>query len=112
LPTVRTQTWFEYPSYNGGPLVVFTAPAGQASVLTCMGISIGESVEPLGLITLADGLVLFGWGPAYPSVDPPLFFQGLWDGRYVLEPMETLSISTNGATTADFYAAGYSLSLP
>jgi hypothetical protein len=30
----------------------------------------------------------------------------------VLEPGETLSISTNGATTADFYAAGFTLTLP
>jgi hypothetical protein len=113
LTTVRTQTWFEYPSYSGPPLTVFTAPAGQASVITTMGISIGESVEPLGLITLVDGLVLWGNGGPVPlEVAPPLITVAVWQGRYVLEPGEQLFISTNEATTADFYAAGFALTLP
>lgn len=112
MTTVRTQTLFERPSYNGGPLVVFTAPAGVATVIETMGITIGESAEPLGLITLADGLVLWGNGGAQGFSTPPLITVAVWNGRYVLYEDETLSISTNGATTADFYAAGFTLTLP
>jgi len=114
MPEVRTQTFFEYPSYSGGPLVVFTAPAGVASVITTMGIVVGEVLTgALALITLADGLVLWGNGgqQAITSI-PALIVPAIWQGRYVLEPGETLSIGTNGDTTADFYAAGFTLTLP
>jgi hypothetical protein len=112
VTTVRTQTFFERPSYNGGPLLVYTCPDGEVAVLEYIGIMIGESIEPLGLVTLVDGLVLFAWGPIYPSIDPPAFFPGTWSGKFVLYPGEQLYISTNGATTADFCAAGYTLTLP
>lgn len=112
MTSVRTETLFELPAYNGGPFVVFTAPAGVQTVITTMGISIGESVEPLGLILLADGLVLWGTGWFQDALKPVLMRTDVWLGRYVLAPTETLSVSTNGATTADFYAAGFSLTLP
>jgi hypothetical protein len=114
MSEVRTQTFFEYPSYSGGPLVVFTAPDDVATVITTMGISVGETLTgALALITLADGLVLWGsGGPVVFTGIPPLITVDVWQGRYVLEPGETLSIGTNDATTADFYAAGFTLTLP
>lgn len=112
MTTVRTETLFERPAYNGGPLEVFTAPVDVATVITTLGISIGESAEPLGLITLVDGLVLWGSGWYQNALAPVLMRTDVWQGRYVLAPGETLLISTNGATTADFYAAGFKLTLP
>lgn len=114
MSEVRTETLFEYPAYSGGPLVVFTAPAGVVTVITTMGISVGETLTgALALITLADGLVLWGnGGPVMWTGTPPLITVAVWQGRYVLYEGETLSIGTNGATTADFYAAGFTLTLP
>ena len=112
MSTVRTQTFFELPSYNGGPVACFTAADGVASVFTTLGIVIGESLEPLGLLTLVDGLVVWGNGGAEGFSVPPLITPAIWNGRFVLEPGEQLFASTNGATTADFYGAGFTLSLP
>lgn len=110
MSTVRTQTFFERPAYSGAPLLVYTCPAGVVSVLETIGISIGHAITVLAEVTLVDGLVLWAASPLPSAFD--VTYTGVWRGRYVLAPGEQLFIGTNGFTTADFYAAGFTLTLP
>lgn len=105
---------FDEPALSGGPLLVYTVPAGNVAVLKCIAIVYGD-VTVSGMdawLQLSDlaKLVRYTWAT---TVSDPVNYGGtaLFYGSWALAAGEQLYAQVN-AGTADVMASGYLLSQP
>jgi hypothetical protein len=107
---VYSSRFFAVNGFTGGPTVVYTAPAGATSVLRCISIVTPASGVAGGtfLRHVGTGAVMLG---VYFPTGTILSFDIL-EGRWVIEPYDTLELQTFGGYSADVYASGYLLTLP
>jgi len=96
--------------FTGGPTVVYTVPAGFVAAVKCIAASVGANTAPVGWrVSLSTAEQLARW-----DLDTLVTAGGtqLLEGHWVLNPGESLQVTTVSGLVADFFISGYLLSLP
>lgn len=110
---VFSERFCEQASFTGGPLTVYTVPAGKVALIKTFGITWGDvTISGLDAWFQADSLTKF-WRVTKAAVisDSTIGGSAVQFLSAVLVAGEDLQIQSN-AGTADFFAAGYLLDLP
>lgn len=96
--------------FSGGPDVVAIVDALHVAVITCITTSVGVNAVPGATLVMA--------GPGMPTIytygqeATLLPVSDTQEGRWVLNPGDSIAIATSGGWTADFAISGFLLTAP
>jgi hypothetical protein len=111
MARVYSERLFRIAGAAGGPTVVFGPVAvGEIWVVRTVSCTVGSNLTAADAWVSADDggrywMFHFPGNPSGPGTQ-------VWNGRWVMNALETLSVNTSLPVVADFYASGYRLTLP